>query len=99
MLFSNDQPKTSFTAVRFPFVARRVSRHKVDVWARSPGRGKVKIISTGHDYRQVVAKLPAKPDRVVHERLQLRGATHLTAKLRHQKSMRLRIPRRKPHPG
>ncbi len=94
MLYNDDQPKPSYTAVHFPFVAERKSHKRIALWARSPAAGKVRIISIRHGQRKRVATLPAGAGGVVHRRIRLRGKTHMVARVGSDESLKMRVPKK-----
>jgi hypothetical protein len=88
VFYADDTPKPSFSAVRMPLVAERLSPDTVSVWVRSPVAGQLRIKAGDH----VVARFRVAAGDVVKRRLQLSGPTHLIARIDGEDSLRARVP-------
>ena len=73
MFFFNGTPKPAATAFRFPFVAHRVGRSRVEVWGRAPGSGVMKIVDVMSNGRtRTVGHLRVHAGQVFLTRVRLR---------------------------
>jgi len=87
VFFADGTPKPSLTAWRFPLVADRVNRKKVELWAKAPVAGKVAFqLKQGKRWR-TVAKRKAGAGAVVTKRIKLVGHAKLRAKVGGEKSL------------
>jgi hypothetical protein len=90
LLFSNGNPKPSYQAFRFPFVAKHKSHRRWLVWGKAPAHGKVKIQrSKGHGRWKTVKRIkkPVHKGGIFTAHFRTRGKPQLRAAVRHQTSL------------
>ena len=80
-LLVDGRPKLSARSFVFPFVSRRRSTRRVEVWGRSPRKGRVSIQERRHGRWRSIARLRTRSGRVFRGSLKLRrGPRQLRAK-------------------
>jgi hypothetical protein len=85
--YVNGEPKPSALAVRFPFVARRVTRGHVQVWGRSPASGRLAIeVRDGRGW-EVRGRITLRARQVFRSTLRLGGRGVLRATIGSQASL------------
>ena len=87
IFFANGQPKPSYTAFRFPFVAERIDRRRLRAWGKSPEAGKLKIQRRRGKRWVTVKKLRVGQGAVFRAKLPLRGTQRLRAKVAGNQSL------------
>ena len=95
VLFADNTPKLSFEAVRFPFVADRVSRRRVSVWTRSPEAGVLDINAVSKRGTQTMARIPVHPGQVVQTSFRYRGNATFVADIENDQSLPWAAPARR----
>jgi hypothetical protein len=87
IFFANGQPKPSYTAFRFPFVAERIDRRRLRAWGKAPEAGKLKIQRRRGKRWVTVKKLKVGQGAVFTAKLPLRGRQRLRAKVAGNQSL------------
>jgi hypothetical protein len=82
IFFEDGRPKPSLKAFRFPFVARKLDRRRVEVWGKPPRGGRVKIQRRVGGHWRTISRLGASAEAPFVRRLRLRGTPKLRAKSR-----------------
>jgi len=87
LLYEDMRRKPSFKAFRFPFVADRVGRKRVELWGRSPASGKLRIQRRGKHGWKRLKEFRVRRGEVFRKRIDARGRVMLRAKVDGSKSL------------
>jgi len=87
LYFLDGRPKPAATAVRFPFVTRRLGGDAVQAWGRAPQAGTVSVEERVDGSWRVVAHLSAGAHQVFVRTLHIAGAAVLRAQVGSQTSL------------
>ena len=85
--FIDGRPKPSLTAFRFPFVANRINRTKLEAWGKSPESGKLLIQRAQGSRWITVKRLGVSKGGVFDTTLRLSGKQRLRAQVGGSKSL------------
>ncbi len=85
--FHNGKAKPAVKAFRFPFVADRRSRKKVELWGKAPQSGKVVIERKHHHKWRRVDRVHVGGNRVFSDKVHLKGSAKLRARAAGQRSL------------
>jgi hypothetical protein len=91
--FVNGKPKPSLAAARFPFVAERRNRKKVQLWGKAPRGGKVVVQRKQGGWKKVTA-FKVRANRVFAKKIRLRGKPKLRARIGGKSSLPYRARKR-----
>ena len=92
LLYNDLEPKPSFTAFRFPFVADRITYERVSAWGRSPSTGRLRIQRRAGGRWKLVKEVSVRRGAPFRVRLRLTGRAPLRAKVGGDKSLVYRYP-------
>ena len=87
IFFANGQPKPSYVAFRFPFVASKTKAGTLRAWGKAPAGGKLLIQAKRGGRWRVVRRLAVRSGAVFTAGLGLRGSQRLRAKVAGNKSL------------
>ena len=78
---SDDTRKDAYRAVRVPFVADRISRHRVSTWTRVPRSGELMLVVKRNNTSRKVARIDVKAGDVVQKRVRFKGHAQMVARI------------------